>query len=63
MIERLDRFPFVWCGTCQKVQPMIFDVMPADDKNDHVAADIICDECKSIIATVHAARNVRRAVR
>jgi hypothetical protein len=42
---------------------MIFDVMPADDKNDHAAADIVCDECKSIIATLHAARNVRRADR
>ena len=32
---------------------MIFDVMKANDKNDHDAADIICDECKSIIATLH----------
>jgi hypothetical protein len=29
---------------------MIFDVMKAKDKNDHDAADIVCDECKSIIA-------------
>jgi ribosomal protein S27E len=59
----LARFPRVWCPTCNKTQPMIFDVMPADDKNDHAAADIVCDECKSIIATLHAARNVRRADR
>jgi hypothetical protein len=32
---------------------MIFDVMKANDKNDHDAADIVCAECKSIIATLH----------
>jgi len=32
---------------------MIFDVMKANDKNDHDTADIVCDECKSIIATLH----------
>lgn len=56
MTDRLERFPFVWCDTCQKIQPMIFDVMPANDKTDHDAADIVCDECKSVIATLHAAR-------
>jgi len=30
--------------------------MPADDQNDHDAADIVCNECKWIIATLHAAR-------
>jgi hypothetical protein len=30
--------------------------MQANDKNDHDAADIICAECKSIIATLHARR-------
>jgi hypothetical protein len=38
---------------------MIFDVMKANDKNDHDAADIICDECKSIIATLHGPRAYR----
>jgi hypothetical protein len=33
---------------------MIFDVMKANDKNDHDAADIVCAECNSIIATLHA---------
>jgi hypothetical protein len=28
--------------------------MQANEKNDHDAADIICSECKSIIATLHA---------
>jgi hypothetical protein len=56
MTDLLDRFPLVWCDTCEKVQPMTFAVMPADDKNDHDAADIVCNECKSVIATLHAAR-------
>jgi hypothetical protein len=29
MTDRLDRFPFVWCDTCEKIQPMIFDVLAA----------------------------------
>jgi hypothetical protein len=38
-----ERFPRVWCPTCSKTQPMIFDVMKANDKNEHDAADIVCD--------------------
>jgi hypothetical protein len=33
---------------------MIFDVMKANNKNDHDAADIVCAACKSVIATLHA---------
>ena len=53
------RFPRIWCPTCNKTQPMIFDVMEATDKNEHDTADIVCGECKSIIATLHAS-TVRR---
>ena len=53
-MDVLKRFPRVWCPTCGKTQPMIFDVMKANDKNDHDAADIVCAECRSIIATLHA---------
>ena len=49
MTDRLERFPFVWCDTCEKIQPMTFDVLGADNKNDHRAADIVRNECKSII--------------
>jgi hypothetical protein len=56
MTDRLERFPLVWCGTCEKIQPMLFDEMTANEKNDHAAADIVCSECKSVIATLHAAR-------
>ena len=55
-MDVLARFPRVWCPTCNKTQPMIFDVMKANDKNDkneHDAADIVCNECKSVIATLH----------
>src|ERR1700739_1694109 len=52
-MDVLARFPRVWCPTCNKTQPMIFEVMKTNDKNDHDAADIVCDECKSIIATLH----------
>ena len=39
-MDLLERFPSAWCGTCEKVQPIIFDVMKASDKNHHDAADI-----------------------
>ena len=59
-MDRLNHFPRVWCPTCNKAQPLIFDVLKANDKNEHDAADIVCAECKSIIATLHAP-NARRA--
>jgi thiol-disulfide isomerase/thioredoxin len=62
-MDVLARFPRVWCPTCDKTQPMIFDVMKANDNNDHDAADIVCEECKSIIATLHGPRAHRPGVR
>ena len=59
----LKRFPGAWCDTCRKVQPVILDVMEADERNDHEAADIICDECKSILVTLHAPSTSRPVVR
>ena len=50
-MDVLKQFPRVWCPTCGKTQPMIFDVMKAN--GDHDPADIVCGECKSIIATLH----------
>jgi hypothetical protein len=52
----LTNMTLVWCDTCGKTRPMIFDVMGADDKNDHDAVDIVCAECKSVVATLHARR-------
>jgi hypothetical protein len=62
-MDTLERFSLVWCDTCGKTQPMIFDVMQANDKNDHDAADIICSECKSIVATLHAPSAKMRAAK
>ena len=53
-MDLLERFPRAWCSTCEKVQPVILDVMQANDKNNHDAADIICNECKSVLVTLHA---------
>ncbi len=59
----LERFPRAWCPTCDKVQPVILDLMKADDKNDRDAADIICDECKSILVTLHSPKAQQANVR
>ena len=52
-MDVLARFPRVWCPACNETQPMIFDLKKANDKTDHDAADIVCEECRSIIATLH----------
>jgi formate dehydrogenase maturation protein FdhE len=53
-MDTLKRFPLVWCPTCEKTQKMIFDVLKASD--NHEVAVIVCEECKSIVATLHAPR-------
>jgi hypothetical protein len=55
-MDTLERFPLVWCDTCGKTQPIVFDVMQANDKNDHDATDIVCAECKSVIAHALSAK-------
>jgi hypothetical protein len=60
-MDVLRRFRRVWCPTCNKTQPMIFDVMKANDRMIHDAADIVCAECKSISATLHAPSADRHA--
>src|SRR5262245_16366251 len=62
-MDTLERFPRVCCDTCQKIQRMIFDVMKGNDKNDHDSADVICAECRSVIATLHAPSVQRVAAR
>ena len=62
-MDVLARFSRVWCPTCNKAQPMIFDVMKANDKNERDAADIVCNECKSVIATLHGPSAHRAGVR
>jgi hypothetical protein len=62
-MDTLQRFPLVWCPTCEKTQKMIFDVLPAGGQDDHDAADVVCDHCKSIIATLHAPRTQKASAR
>jgi hypothetical protein len=38
-------------------------VLPAGGQNDHDAADIVCDHCKSIVATLHAPKAQQASVR
>ena len=40
----------------RKLLPIVVEVLKADDKNDHGAADIICDECISVLVSLHAQR-------
>jgi hypothetical protein len=63
LMDTLQRFSLVWCPTCEKTQKIIFDVLPAGDKNEHDAADIVCEYCKSIIATLHAPRAQQASAR
>jgi hypothetical protein len=52
----LERFPFAWCPICEKLQPLNLEVLQADDKNDHDAADIMCRACMSVLVSLHAPR-------
>ena len=38
----------------RKLWPIVVEVLKADDKNDHDAADIMCDECISVLVCLHA---------
>ena len=40
----------------REVQPMVFAPMKANDLNDHDAADILCGECRFVVATLHAGK-------
>jgi hypothetical protein len=62
-MDTLERFPRVWCDQCEKIQRMSFHVTKKNDKNDHDSANVICSECKSVIATFHAPDAQRVAAR
>ena len=40
----------------RKLWPIVVEVLKADDKNDHDAADIICVECIPVLVSLHAQR-------
>ena len=44
---------WIWCPNCEALRGFTFDVMQANDHNDHDAADICCADCRFVIATVH----------
>lgn len=48
------RYPNIWCSQCETVKPLVTDEMSADHLNDHAAMDLMCSECRLVIATVHA---------
>ncbi len=52
--ERLTK-AHIWCDTCESVQPLILDDLPANHLNDHAATDLVCgrDGCHFVIATLH----------
>ena len=62
-MDLLERFPRAWCDTCETVRPIVLDMMKAKEKHDHDAADIVCEECKSILVTLHASSAARSGVR
>ena len=43
----------VWCGLCGSIQPLVRAYMPADERNDHAATDLLCATCRLVIATLH----------
>lgn len=49
-----SKYPLIYCGLCEATRPMLTDEMPADDLNDHDALDLMCSECRLVIATLHS---------
>ncbi len=42
----------IWCENCGIV-PLIKGYMKADERNDHPSTDLICVNCRLVIATIH----------
>ena len=59
-LNKLAWFFQVWCPRLQQDAADDIDVMKANDKNDHDAADLVCEECKSIIANAARAEHAHR---
>lgn len=41
-----------WCRDCRETRPITYDLLAADERNDHNAIDIACDRFH-VIATLH----------
>jgi hypothetical protein len=53
MTQLSARYPLIWCALCKKNQPLLLIEMEADDNNDHAAMDLMCSNCRLVIATLH----------
>jgi hypothetical protein len=51
--EQMDSVERIYCDGCLAVQPLVRAYMPADARNDHPATDLLCGECRLVIATLH----------
>ena len=68
VMDIVERFPFVYCDTYKNVQPMIFNILKANNLTDHDAADIRYNECKigdrytahTLSADTHGSRKMPR---
>lgn len=43
----------IWCEQCQAVVPLVRHYMPANRLHDYAATDLLCGECRFVIATLH----------
>ena len=44
----------IYCDACEDVRPLVRAYMPADGIiNTHAATDLLCADCRLIIATIH----------
>lgn len=48
-----DTMRYIWCSECSAIQPMLTDYLPASTLNSHAAMDLVCAECRIIVATLH----------
>jgi hypothetical protein len=55
-VDLFERFPIAWCPACEKLQPLILEVLKAGGKNGHDSVDILCDECMSVLVNLHGRR-------
>jgi hypothetical protein len=49
-----EHYSKIWCQVCGSIQDLVLDEMPANDRNDHAAIDLMCGKCRLVIATAHA---------
>jgi hypothetical protein len=46
-------FSRIWCPNCSSVRPRVIDIMGPDHLNKYSAVDLICGNCRFVIATLH----------